>query len=180
MLLQYCFGSFFYIYSLFFAGESPSLLKNIEAEFEIKPPHPISRGNMSVNQPFLIPCSRRFSYFSSCHWCAHSMSASNGIVNPAMITFFELVDQMTRSGRYRVDVISVGKASCWFTWSIMHQSMQPSSNVGLYLFLWVVFETFPSLTNCILVFIHKILLAVSQHIFAMSGIIPKISLGLHV
>ena len=32
---------FFYIYSLFFAGESPSLVKNVEPEFEIKPRHPI-------------------------------------------------------------------------------------------------------------------------------------------
>ena len=44
----------FFIYSLFSAGESPSLVKNVEVEFEIKPRHPISRGNMSVDQPFSI------------------------------------------------------------------------------------------------------------------------------
>ena len=60
----------------------------------------------------------------------------------------------------------------------LHQ--QPSNNVGLCLFLCGVFETFPSLINCILVFIQEILLAVSQHIFAISAIIPKISLCLHV
>ena len=51
MQLQSCFGSFF-IYSLFFAGESSSLVKNVEVEFEIKPQHPISRENMSVDPPF--------------------------------------------------------------------------------------------------------------------------------
>ena len=74
---------------------------------------------------------------------------------------------MTRSGRWRVDVISVGKVTCRSTSAITHQSVQPSSNVGLFLlFLCGVFETFPSLTNCIFVFIHEISLAVSQHIFA--------------
>ena len=46
------------------------------------------------------------------------MFVSKGIVNSAMITFFELTDQMTRSGRWRVDVISVGKASCRSTSAI--------------------------------------------------------------
>ena len=55
----------FFIYSLFSAGESPSLVKNVEVEFEIKPRHPISRGNMSVDQPFLIHSSRRSLYFSN-------------------------------------------------------------------------------------------------------------------
>ena len=86
MQLQSCFGSFF-IYSLFFAGESPSLVKNVEAEFEIKSRHPISRENMSVDQSFLVHCSRRSSYFSN-SWCAQSMLISKGIVNSAMITFF--------------------------------------------------------------------------------------------
>ena len=53
MQLQPCFGSFF-IYSLFFAGESPILVKNVEVAFEINPRHPISRGNMSVDQSFLV------------------------------------------------------------------------------------------------------------------------------
>ena len=44
----------FFIYSLFFAGESPSSDKNVEVEFEIKPRYQISRGNTSVDQPFLI------------------------------------------------------------------------------------------------------------------------------
>ena len=102
----------FFIYSLFSAGESLSLVINVEVVFEIKPQHPISRGNMSVDQPFLIHCSRRSSYFSYFRWYAQSMLTSKGIVNSVMITFFELTDQMTRSGRWRVDVISVGKASC--------------------------------------------------------------------
>ena len=55
----------FFIYSFFFAGESPSLVKNVEVAFEIKPRHLISRGNISVDQPFLIHCSRRSSYFSN-------------------------------------------------------------------------------------------------------------------
>ena len=170
----------FFIYSLFFAGESPSLVKNLEVMFEIKPRHPISRGNMSVDQPFLIHCSRWSLYISNFHWCTQSMLASKGIVNSAMITFFELTDQMMKSGRWEVDVISVGKASCRSMSAITCQSVQSSSNVGLCLFQCRVFEMFPSLTNCILVFIHEILLAVSQHIFAISAIIPKISLCLHL
>ena len=45
--LQPCFRSF-YIYSLFSGGESPSLVKNVEVKFELKPRHPISRGNISA------------------------------------------------------------------------------------------------------------------------------------
>ena len=44
----------FFIYFLFFAGVSPILVKNVEVAFEIKPRHPISRGNMSVDQSFLV------------------------------------------------------------------------------------------------------------------------------
>ena len=55
----------FFIYSLFFAGESSSLVKNVEVAFEMKPRHPISRGNMSVDQSFLVHFSRRSSYFSN-------------------------------------------------------------------------------------------------------------------
>ena len=39
------------------------------------------------------------------------MLASKEIVNSAMITLLELTDQMTRSERWRVDVVSAGKAS---------------------------------------------------------------------
>ena len=138
-------------------------------------------GVKSVDQSFLVYCSRRSSYFSNFRWCAQLMLVSKGIINSAMITFFELTDQMTRSGCWWVDVISVGKASCQSTSAMTRQSMQPSSNVGLcLLFLCGVFETFPSLTNCIFVFIHEISLAVSQHIFTISAIIPMISLCLHV
>ena len=101
----------FFIYSLF-VGVSPILVKNVEVAFKIKPRHPISRGNMSVDQSFLVHCSRRSSYFSNFRWCTQPMLVSKGTVNSAMITFFELTDQMMISGRCRVDVISVGKASC--------------------------------------------------------------------
>ena len=77
-----------FIYSLFFAGENPILVKNVEVAFEIKPRHPISRGNMSVDQSFLVHCLRRSSYFSNFRWCAQSMLVSKVIVNSAMITFF--------------------------------------------------------------------------------------------
>ena len=63
----------FFIFSLFPVGESPSLVKNVEVEFEIKPRHPISRGNMSVNQLFLTHYSHRSSYFSNFYWCAYSI-----------------------------------------------------------------------------------------------------------
>ena len=99
----------FFIYSLFFAGGS--LVENVEVAFEINPRHPISRGNLSVEQPFLIHCSRRSSYFSNFRWCAQSIWISRGIVNSAMIPFLELTDQMTRFGHWQVDVISIGKAS---------------------------------------------------------------------
>ena len=95
-------GLFLYIYSLFFAGESPSLVKNVQFEFEIKHRHSISRRNMSVDQPFLIHCSRRSLYFFNFRWCDQSMLASKGIVNSAMITSFEWTNQMMRSGRWRV------------------------------------------------------------------------------
>ena len=144
----------FFINSLFSAGEGLSLVKNVEVEFEIKPRHPISRGNMFVDQPFFTHCSRRSSYPSNLPWCAQSMLTSKGIINAIMITFFELTDQMTRSGLWRVDIISVGKASCQSPLAITRQSVQPSSHVGVYLFLCGVFETFPSLINCILIFIH--------------------------
>ena len=120
-----------FIYSLFFAGVSPILLKNVEVAFEIKPQHPISRGNMSVDMSSLVHCSRRSSYFSNFRRCAQSMLVSKGIVNSVMITFFELTDQMTRSGGCRVDVVSVGKASCMSRSAITRKSVQPSSNVGL-------------------------------------------------
>ena len=83
------FWIFFYIFPLF-AGESSSLVKNVEVAFEIKPRHLISCGNMSVNQPFLVLCLRRSSYFSNFRWCAQSILVSKGIVNSAMITFFKL------------------------------------------------------------------------------------------
>ena len=88
----------FFIYSLFSAGESLSFVKNIEVVFEIKPRHPILRGNMFVDQSFLTHCSHRSVYFSNLCWCAQLMLALKGIVNSAMITFFELTDQMMRSG----------------------------------------------------------------------------------
>ena len=70
----------FFIFSLFFAGKSPILVKNVAVAFEIKPWHPISRGNMSVDQPFLIHCSRNSSYFSKFCWCAQSRLGLKGIV----------------------------------------------------------------------------------------------------
>ena len=50
----------------------------------------------------------------------------------------------------------------------MCQSMQPSSNDDLHLFLYESFEIFPSLKKCItlLVILFTVLLAISQHIFA--------------
>ena len=69
---------FLNIYFLFSVSESPSLVKNIEVECEIKPRHPISRGNMSVDQPFLIHGSRKSSYFSNSCWFAQSMLSSKG------------------------------------------------------------------------------------------------------
>ena len=134
----------FFIYSFSSAGECPSLVKNVEVEFEIKLRRPISRRNMSVDQPFLTLCSRMSSYFSNLHWCAQPMLTPKGIVNSVMITFFELTDQLTRSGRWRVDVISLGKLSRWYMSAITRQSVQLSSNVGLCLFLCGVFETFLS------------------------------------
>ena len=77
----------FFIYSLFFAGVSPILVKNVKVAFKIKLRHPISRGNMSVDQSFFVRCSRRSSCFSNFRWCVQSMLVSKGIHNSAMITF---------------------------------------------------------------------------------------------
>ena len=171
-----------FIYSVFFAGESLILVKNVEVAFEIKPRHPISRGNMSVDQSFLVHCSRRSSYFPNFRWCVQSMLVTKGIVNSAMITFFLI--------NWPNDEIWTLASWCYFRWKI-ELSVYVSNNVPVratikqcwclcLLFLCGVFETFLSLTNCIFVFIHKISLAVSQHIFAISAIIPKISLCLNV
>ena len=141
MQLQSCFGSF-YIYSLFFAGISLILVKNVEVAFEIKPRHPISRGNMSVDQSFLVHCSRRSLYFSNFCWCAQLMLVSKWIVNSAMITFFELTDLMTRSGRCQVDVIFTGKASCRSTSAITHQSMQLARycwRMYIYIYIYILY-----------------------------------------
>ena len=54
-----------HIHSDVVKGESPSLVKNVEIEFEIKPQHQISIGNISVDQPFLTHCSHRSPYFSN-------------------------------------------------------------------------------------------------------------------
>ena len=107
MQIQPCFGSFF-IYSLFSADESSSLVKNVEVEFEIKPRHPISRGNMPVDQPFLKHCSRRSSYFSNFRWCAQSTLASKGIVNSVMITFLWI--------NWPNDEIWTPASWCYFRW----------------------------------------------------------------
>ena len=53
----------FFIYSLIFV--SPILVKNVVVSFKLKPRHPISRGNMFVDQSFLVHCSRRSSCFYS-------------------------------------------------------------------------------------------------------------------
>ena len=77
-----------FIYSLFFAGVSPILVKNVEVAFEIKPRHPISRGNMSVDQSFLVHCSCRSSYFSNFRRCAQSMLVSKRIVKTIYIYIY--------------------------------------------------------------------------------------------
>ena len=82
----------FFIYSLFFVGESPSLVKNVDIEFEIKPQHSIWRGNMAADQPFLTHCScwfRSFPIYADvpCQCWPRKGLTSKGIIYSTMITF---------------------------------------------------------------------------------------------
>ena len=98
-------------------GGSPRIIKKTEVELAIKPLQPTSIGNTVVIQPFLIYCSRRSSYFSHLRWCARSKFSSKGTVNSATNTFFfffALTDQMTISGRFAVNAISIGNMKVFF------------------------------------------------------------------
>ena len=74
---------------------------------------------------------------------------------------------MTISGRFVVNAISVGNLKLCFKSVSTCQSVQPSSNDGLRIFLPASFEIFPSLTNWIalLLIIFRALLTVSKQIF---------------
>ena len=62
-------------------------------------------------------------------------------------TMSTLLDQMTISGRFVVNAISVGNMKLCFKSVATCQSVQPSNNDGLRIFLRASFEIFPSLTN---------------------------------
>ena len=68
-------------------------------------------------------------------------------VNSITKTFFTLTDQMTISGRFAVDAISVGNMKLCFKSVATCQSVQLSSNDGLRIFSRAILEIFPSLTN---------------------------------
>ena len=78
------FSFFIYIFP-FSASQNPSLNKNVEFVFKIKPR--ISRGNMSFDLTFSIRSACRSSYFSNLRWCAQSILTTKGIVNSS-INFF--------------------------------------------------------------------------------------------
>ena len=174
-----------WIFSMYFLlsdGGSSRLVKKTEVDLAIKPLHLTSIGNTFVIQPFLTHCSRRSSYFSNWCWCAQLKFSSKRTVNSIMKTFFALTDQMTISGRFVVNTISLGNMKLSFKSVATCQSMQPSSTDGLRISSLAVFEIFPSLTNWIalLLIIFRALLAVSQHVFEISEKISRTSLCLQV
>ena len=160
-----------WIFSMYFLlsdGGSPGLVKKTEVELAMKPLHLTLIGNTFIIQPFLTHCSCRSSYFSNLCWCAHSKFSSKGIVNSITNTFFALMNQLTISGRYM---------KLCFKSVAMCQSVQPSSNDGLWIFQHASFKIFLSLTNWIalLLIIFRGLLSVSQHIFEASAKISRAS-----
>ena len=130
------------MYFLLFDGGSPRLVKNAKAELAMKPLHPISIGNTFAIQLFLTHCSHISSYFSNLCWCAQSKFSLKGTVNSITKTFFALMDQMTISGRFVINAISVGNIKLCFKSVVTCQSVQPSSNDGLHIFLRSTFEIY--------------------------------------
>ena len=165
------------MYFLLSDGGSPRLVKKTEVELAMKPLLPISIGNTFIIQPFLTHYSRRSSYFSNLCWCAQWKFSSKWTVNSKMKTFFALTDQMTISGRLGVNAISLGNMKLCLKSVATCQSLQPSNNDGLPIFLRASFEIFPSLTNWIalLLIIFRALLAASQYIFEASAKISRTS-----
>ena len=104
----------FSIYFLLSDGKSPRLVKKTEVELAIKPLHPTLIGNTFVIKPFLTYCSCRSSYFSNLCWCAQWKFFSKGTINSITKTFFALPDQMTISGCFVVNAISVGNMKLCF------------------------------------------------------------------
>ena len=81
--------------------------------------------------------------------------------------FLNLTNQMTIPGCWVINATSVGNTK-WCSKSVATcQSMQPSSNDDLCIFLCKSFKIFPSLKKLIplLVILFRALLAVSQHIY---------------
>ena len=105
------------MYFHFSDEKSRRLVKNAEVELVIKLRHPTSIGNTLVIQPFLTHCSRRSSYFSNLRWCTQSKFSSKGTVNSITKTFFNLTDQMTISGRWVFNAISIGNTK-WCSKSV--------------------------------------------------------------
>ena len=137
------------MYFLLSDGESPRLIKNTDVELVMNPRHLSSIGNTLVIQTFLTNYSHRSSYFSNLCRCAQSKFSSKVTVYSIMKFFFDLTDQMTISGRWVVNATSVGNTK-WCSKSVAtFQSVQPSSNDDLCLFLHESFEIFPSLTKWI-------------------------------
>ena len=129
-----------WIFSMYFLlsdGGSPRLDKKTEVGLVMKPLHPISIGNTFVIQPFLTHCFRRSSYFSNLRWCTQSRFSSKGTVNSITKTFFALTDQMTISGRFVVNAISVGNMKLCFKSVATCHSMQPWSHDGLRMYIHV-------------------------------------------
>ena len=117
----------FSMYFLFSDGGSPRLVKKMGAGFAIKPLHPTSIGNTFVIQPFLTHCSRRFPTYAD---VPSRNFFHKGPLTQLRKLFFALTDQMTISGRFGVNAISVGNMKLCFKLFTTCQSVQPSSNDG--------------------------------------------------
>ena len=117
----------FFMYFFLSNGGSPRLVKKIEVELVMKPLHPTSIGSKFIIQPFLTHCSRRSSNFFN---CTQSKFSSKGTVNSITKTFFALTDQMTISGRFVVNAISVTNMKLCF------KSVATSQWWFTYIFTW--------------------------------------------
>ena len=101
--LSWIFSMYLYLSD----GGSPRLVKKTEVELTIKLLYPTSIGNTFANKPFLTHCSRRSSYiFQLTLMCPVEILTGTG--KSITKTFLALTDQMTISGRFVVNAISVG------------------------------------------------------------------------
>ena len=132
------------MYFLLSCGGSPRLVKKTEVELAMQPLHPTSIGNTFVIRPFLTFLADPHIFPTYADVPSRNFLQKRPLITK---TFFVLSDQMTISGRFVVNAISVGNMKLCFKSVATCQSVQPSSNDGLHIFSRAIFEIFPSLMN---------------------------------